>query len=217
MGEVWTGLTIEQIHLKSDRVIVLPDPTPEKIGLIFIPNSAKEAFRNEIGTVMAIGPGYYDRKGKWIPTTVKVGDRVVYDKSVMNTVDIGKNLGDTIQYKMIGELDIKGIMHSKDDTTLRFVSCNKASLVNTTPNFDLQPDRVLLRPIIQPSITPAGIELPFNPKDYYQAEVVAIGPNITDVVPGDKVVVNPNYKIDIDIDGRSFILVRIDNVLAVLE
>ncbi len=58
----------------ADRVIVKADPAEEKTKSgIIIPDTAKE--KPQRGTVLAVGPGKKDE-----PTTVKVGDKVLYGK-----------------------------------------------------------------------------------------------------------------------------------------
>lgn len=57
-----------------DRVLVQPNPAEEKTASgIIIPDTAKE--KPMRGTVKAVGPGKPDE-----PTTVKVGDSVLYGK-----------------------------------------------------------------------------------------------------------------------------------------
>ena len=58
----------------ADRVIVKADPAEEKTKSgIIIPVNAKE--KPQRGTFLAVGPGKKDE-----PTTVKVGDKVLYGK-----------------------------------------------------------------------------------------------------------------------------------------
>jgi chaperonin GroES len=58
----------------ADRVIVKADPAEEKTKSgIIIPDTAKE--KPQRGVVLAVGPGKKDE-----PTTVKVGDKVLYGK-----------------------------------------------------------------------------------------------------------------------------------------
>jgi chaperonin GroES len=58
----------------SDRVVVEPAAAETKTaGGIYIPDTAKE--KPQKGTVLAVGPGKVDE-----PTTVKVGDVVLYGK-----------------------------------------------------------------------------------------------------------------------------------------
>jgi chaperonin GroES len=63
-----------QINPLADRVVVEPAPAEEKTaGGIIIPDTAKE--KPQRGKVVAVGPGKKDE-----PTTVKVGDAVLYGK-----------------------------------------------------------------------------------------------------------------------------------------
>jgi chaperonin GroES len=63
-----------KINPLADRVVIAPAPAEEKTaGGIIIPDTAKE--KPQRGTVVAVGPGKKDE-----PTTVKVGDAVLYGK-----------------------------------------------------------------------------------------------------------------------------------------
>lgn len=67
---------IENIKPLADRVLIEPAAAEEKtVGGIIIPDTALEASLK--GTVVAIGTGTKDN-----PTTVKVGDKVLYGKHV---------------------------------------------------------------------------------------------------------------------------------------
>ena len=63
----------------EDRIVVKPGESEETTasGLV-IPDTAKE--KPQEGTVIAVGPGRVDDKGKRIPVDVKVGDTVIYSK-----------------------------------------------------------------------------------------------------------------------------------------
>ena len=59
-----------------DAVIVKPIENEESTyGNIIVPDLGKE--KNEIGTVVAIGPGKPTITGEFIPTILQVGDKVV--------------------------------------------------------------------------------------------------------------------------------------------
>jgi len=59
-----------------DAVIVKPQESEETtFGNIIVPDLGKE--KNETAVVVAVGPGKYSVTGNFIPSTVKVGDRVV--------------------------------------------------------------------------------------------------------------------------------------------
>ena len=63
----------------ADRVVIEPlAEEEEKIGNIFIPDTAKEKpFK---GAVVAVGDGAINDEGKTIPLQLKVGDKVLYGK-----------------------------------------------------------------------------------------------------------------------------------------
>ena len=52
-------------------VLIKTEPDMEKIGRIFVPDAAQRTQRRDIGTVKAIGPGYYSDSGVFIKTTTK--------------------------------------------------------------------------------------------------------------------------------------------------
>ncbi len=62
-----------------DRVLIRPSSEEEKTaGGIIIPDTAQE--KPSEGTVIAVGPGRRDEKGKIQTLEVKVGDRVLFAK-----------------------------------------------------------------------------------------------------------------------------------------
>lgn len=64
----------------SDRVVVKVDNTDEeqtKSGLI-MPESVKE--KKLTGVVLSVGPGRRAKTGELIPVSIKVGDKVYFDK-----------------------------------------------------------------------------------------------------------------------------------------
>lgn len=83
----------------ADRVVVEPSPAEEKtLGGIIIPDSAKE--KPQRGTIVAAGPGKKDE-----PTSVKVGDIVLYGKYAGTEVHI-----DGKDYLIMRESDIFAIV-----------------------------------------------------------------------------------------------------------
>jgi len=69
-------MKIRPIH---NRVLVQRDPPTETTkGGIIIPDNAKEKITK--GTVIAIGPGKATDSGRFVETTLKVGDRIIFGK-----------------------------------------------------------------------------------------------------------------------------------------
>jgi chaperonin GroES len=83
----------------ADRVLVQPAEAEEKTASgIIIPDTAKE--KPMRGTVVAAGPGKKDE-----PTTVKVGDTVLYGKYSGTEIQV-----DGKDYLMMRESDIFAIV-----------------------------------------------------------------------------------------------------------
>ncbi|RME88826.1 MAG: co-chaperone GroES [Candidatus Hydrogenedentota bacterium] len=88
----------------ADRVLIEPvTEKEEKIGEIYIPDTAKEK-PNE-GKVVAVGPGKVTEDGKTIPLQVKEGQTVLYGKySGTEVKEAGK------EYLIVREADILAII-----------------------------------------------------------------------------------------------------------
>jgi co-chaperonin GroES (HSP10) len=92
-----------------------PDPLPQKVGSLFIPEDYQENYRNSIGIVLAIGPGFFSRKrDRFIPTEVKPGDRVVFDTSVPWRIPVEGPDGKDYVCWGLAEVDVKGMINCKD-------------------------------------------------------------------------------------------------------
>ncbi len=88
----------------GDRVMIRPlDESEEKVGSLYIPDTAKE--KPLQGSVEAVGPGRTEN-GKTIAPEVKVGDRVLYGKYSGTEI---KHEG--IEYLIVKEADILAIMN----------------------------------------------------------------------------------------------------------
>ena len=88
----------------ADRVLVeLKQENEEKIGSIYVPDTAKE--KPQEGKITAVGPGKTSEEGKIIPLTVKVGQTVLFGKFSGTEVD-----QDGKTYLIIREMDILGII-----------------------------------------------------------------------------------------------------------
>jgi chaperonin GroES len=62
----------------GDRVLIRFAESEEKVGALFIPDTAKE--KPTQGIVEAVGDGKFDEKGLRIAMQVKVGDRVLFGR-----------------------------------------------------------------------------------------------------------------------------------------
>ena len=83
----------------ADRVLIEPIAAETKTASgIIIPDTAKE--KPQEGTVIAVGPGKVDE-----PTTVKVGDTVLYGKYSGSELKLDGN-----DYLIVKESDLLGII-----------------------------------------------------------------------------------------------------------
>ena len=99
-------MTFRPLH---DRVAIRRLEGEERTkGGIIIPDNAKE--KPQQGEVIAIGPGKRDEKGKLIPTSVVVGDIVMFGKWSGSEVKIdGQDL------LIMNESDIMGVVDKSAD------------------------------------------------------------------------------------------------------
>ena len=88
------------LRMLHDRIAVIEDEPDTKLPCgLFLPELAQR--RKRSGVVVAVGPGYTDNKGRFVPTTVKVGDRVVFGSYAGATIKLGLNT-----YKIMRESDL---------------------------------------------------------------------------------------------------------------
>ena len=88
----------------GDRVLVQPlEQTEDKVGSIYIPDTAKE--KPQEGRIEAVGPGKHEN-GKLIPPEVKVGDKVLYGKYSGTEIKHGGK-----EYLIVRESDILAIIN----------------------------------------------------------------------------------------------------------
>ena len=94
------------MHLRPlhDRLIVrrLLEDTIEQIGLIVIPDSAKE--KPLLGTVLAAGLGKSNDDGERLPMDVKAGDTILFGKYSGQEVRV-----DGVDYLIMKEDDVLAV------------------------------------------------------------------------------------------------------------
>ncbi len=87
----------------ADRILIRPlDASEEKVGSIYIPDTAKE--KPQEGEVTAVGPGRVE-DGKTVAPEVKVGDKVLYGKYSGTEIK-----HDGKEYLIVRESDILAIV-----------------------------------------------------------------------------------------------------------
>lgn len=116
----------------NDWAVVRPSDAMERTaGGLYIPDSAKE--KPQEGVVEAIGPGAYEEEKygkkkierkdrKFIPTTVKPGDLVLYERYAGQTYTIG-----TEDLVLVRERDILGILSGEGRKPLQLPASTSAT------------------------------------------------------------------------------------------
>ncbi|HTH49046.1 MAG TPA: co-chaperone GroES [Candidatus Limnocylindria bacterium] len=90
-----------------DRIVVKRIETQEqKIGGLFIPDSAKE--KPQEGEVVAVGKGKRLEDGKVIPLDVQVGDRILFGKYSGSDIKL-----DNDEYLIMREDEVLGILDAQ--------------------------------------------------------------------------------------------------------
>ncbi|MDR2160864.1 MAG: co-chaperone GroES [Desulfovibrio sp.] len=88
----------------NDRVLVKRLESEEKTaGGLFIPDTAKE--KPSKGEVVAVGPGKTADDGRLIPTTVKAGEQVLFNKYAGTEIKL-----DGVEHLVMREDDILAVI-----------------------------------------------------------------------------------------------------------
>jgi chaperonin GroES len=94
-------MKIRPLH---DRIVVKRlDATENKVGGLFIPDSAKE--KPQEGEVVSVGNGKRGDDGKLVPLDVKAGDRILFGKYSGSDVKI-----DGEEYMIMREDEVLGVL-----------------------------------------------------------------------------------------------------------
>jgi chaperonin GroES len=93
----------------GNRVLVRRMKAQTTKGGILLPDTAQE--KPKMGTVEAVGPGKSDDKGNFEPTSVKVGNKVLFS-SYSGTEVKESDAGKDEELLLISEDDILGILNA---------------------------------------------------------------------------------------------------------
>src|SRR5215218_1858415 len=94
-----------------DRIVVKRiETTEQKIGGLFIPDSAKE--KPQEGEVVAVGKGKRLEDGKVIPLDVQVGDRILFGKYSGSDIKL-----DGQEYMIMREDEVLGVLAAATNGT----------------------------------------------------------------------------------------------------
>jgi co-chaperonin GroES (HSP10) len=90
-----------------DVVFLWPDQVPDKIGSLYVPECYKESRRTSLGTIIAVGPGYYDKKkNRFIPMELEIGMYVAYNQEVPWAKLMLDPTGKEHEVKYMGQMDV---------------------------------------------------------------------------------------------------------------
>ena len=92
----------------DNLVIRIKDKEKEEVtknGLILLNQGTQQSLRQDIGEVIAVGDGRVLNNGEVLPFSVKVGEKVLYNKYAGSEVIL-----DTDKYLIIKETDILAIV-----------------------------------------------------------------------------------------------------------
>jgi chaperonin GroES len=79
-------------------------------------------------------------------------------------------------------------------------------------------DRVLIEPLKAEETTASGLVIPASAQNTPQeAMVIAVGPEVTDVAIGDRVVYSLYGGTKLDYDGKSYIVIDFTDLVCVVE
>ncbi len=80
-------------------------------------------------------------------------------------------------------------------------------------------DRVVLKQVVAEETTKSGIVLPGQTKEKpQQAEVVAVGPNVEDLISvGDKVIYAKFAGTEVELDGANYLVMKQEDILAIIK
>lgn len=93
----------KKIKPLGNRILIKRQEAKTTKGGILLPETAQEKPRQ--GTVVAVGPGKIDDKGKTLPLDVKVGDHILFSAYSGTEYKI-----DDIDYLILSEEDVLAVL-----------------------------------------------------------------------------------------------------------
>lgn len=100
-------MSIAHLQPTGSKVLILRDHSAHAIGSLVIPDSSRKPRENiTTGTVVAVGPGSINRKGRRVPCSVQPGQRVMF----------GFNDGEDFPggYSVLKDSEIRAIIGEQD-------------------------------------------------------------------------------------------------------
>lgn len=100
------GLKLNPLLPLRDQIIV--KPIERKLSSLLIVNNAGEP--HNLGVVVSVGDGRYDKKGRHMPLDVKVGDRIKYGNGEYLNFPSYYDITSKQSFDIIREADICAII-----------------------------------------------------------------------------------------------------------
>jgi len=100
----------------GDKVFIISDPIRTHLGsgILVIPDEYKEKKRRT-GTIVSVGKGYVDDRGKFVAMSLKIGQRVIYHFGVPWSTDAKGQDGKEHRVELMGEKDVQLIIDNEFD------------------------------------------------------------------------------------------------------
>ena len=187
-----------------DQILIRPDDPAEKIGSIWIPDSAREIAMQ--GTVVAAGKGICNhRHGGWTLLAVRPADRVLFGSRHMQSNEL---LIEGKKHIVVRQDDLAAILDA--DGAIR-------------PLFD----RIIVKREPEIETSPGGIIIPDTAKQKaIEGTVLAVGTGQImesgtvrrfDLKVGDRVLFGRYAGTEVKLGGEERVILREDDVLGVRE
>ena len=98
-------MDLTKIRPLADRLVVKELPREERVGSLFIPQTASDQHPVRRAEVVAVGPGRVTDSGKLIEPRVKTGDKVLFGKYSGSEIKV-----DGEELLIMREEDILGVV-----------------------------------------------------------------------------------------------------------
>jgi|APSaa5957512622_1039677.scaffolds.fasta_scaffold06527_8 co-chaperonin GroES (HSP10) len=82
-----------------NNVLVLPDPAPEKLGALYVPENAQDSTSTLTGTISEVGPGFAGKAREM--QGLRKGMRILYSRPSSRPLEL-----DGVEYHMMSAGEI---------------------------------------------------------------------------------------------------------------
>lgn len=176
-----------------EHILIKRAPKKDKTkGGIIIPHTARV---NPIrGEVVAVGCGRQNKNGKLDDMWVKAGDKIIYSEHAEKTMQFNEQ-----DFMLIEDQDVFGVVKGSD-------------------NEEIEPlnDRLIVKRKKREEFTSGGIILTGQKNESDRGYVLAKGPKVS-VFVDDLILFRSGDGLEFEINGETFLMLREQDILGVLE